>query len=303
MLHAESANPRVCVVVPILNEVRFLRESMDSLMAQDYQPLEIIVYDGGSSDGSLDILKTYPVELIVEPGLGQMAAINRGWRRTSAEYVTWWAGDDTYYPGAIRRLASELQAHPEAGLVHGDYDEIDVNGDVLRHFVAGNLQLRGLVDFNLKMAAQATLIRKTALQKSGMLDENRRLAADLDLFLRLAQYYPTHYVPFTAATRRMHPDSEDAKDVEAVFKAVIDVTDSFFRRPDLTPPQSSLRRRGVACSRINLGSSYIAAGKHRQAGIVLWEGVRTFPPILFDVAYHILPWIIRLIQMKSWRSG
>ena len=62
--------PRVCVVVPLLNEVRYIRESMDSLVSQDYEPLEIIVYDAGSTDGTLDILRTYPVEVIIEPGLG-----------------------------------------------------------------------------------------------------------------------------------------------------------------------------------------------------------------------------------------
>jgi glycosyltransferase involved in cell wall biosynthesis len=87
-------HPLVCVVVPILDEARYLRESMNSLLAQDYRPLEIVVYDAGSTDGTLEILKDYPVSVIVEPGLGQMAAINRGWRRTDADFVIWWAGDD-----------------------------------------------------------------------------------------------------------------------------------------------------------------------------------------------------------------
>ena len=71
------------MVVPILNEARYLRESMDSLMLQDYQPLEIIVYDAGLPPmARSNLFRAYPVEVIVEPGLGQMAAINRGWRRT-----------------------------------------------------------------------------------------------------------------------------------------------------------------------------------------------------------------------------
>jgi glycosyltransferase involved in cell wall biosynthesis len=275
------ANPRVCVVVPILNEARFLRESMDSLMAQEYQPLEVVVYDGGSTDGSLDILRTYPVEIVVERGLGQMAAINRGWRRTSAEFVTWWAGDDVYYPGAIRRLAIELQAHPGACLVHGDIDVIDEGGAVIGHVAPGDIQLPELVDFNLNIMVQSTLFRRTSLERSGMLDERRRLAADWDLYLRLAQYYPTRYVPFTAATRRMHSDSEDSQDVEGVLKAVVDVMDCFFRRPDLTNDQRKLHKRGVACSRINLASCYSVAGKRSQAGRMLWEAARARPSLLF----------------------
>jgi glycosyltransferase involved in cell wall biosynthesis len=302
MLNATSANPRVCVVVPLLNEARFLRESMDSLLAQDYQPLEIIVYDGGSTDGSLEILKNYPVEVIVEPGLGQMAAINRGWKRTSAEFVTWWAGDDIYYPGAIRHLAAGLQSCPDAGIAHGDYDEIDEQGAVTRHFAPGDTQLRGVMDFNL-IAPQASLIRRSALQQSEMLDENRRLAADLDLFLRLAQYFPTHYVRFTAAARRMHSGSEDAQDITKVYHACIDVIDSFFRRPDLTPGQRKLRARGLACARINLSMAYIVTGKWARACATFWQGVTAYPPILFAVARRMVPWAMRYIKLRKKQNG
>ena len=69
--------------MPVLNEARFIRESIESLLGQDYDPLEIVVYDAGSTDGTIDILREYPVDLRVEPGLGRMAAINRGWRSTS----------------------------------------------------------------------------------------------------------------------------------------------------------------------------------------------------------------------------
>jgi len=274
-------NPSVSVIVPLLNEVRYIKESMDSLMAQDYQPIEVVVYDGGSTDGTLDILKAYPVEVIVEPGLGQMAAINRGWRRTSAEFVTWWAGDDVYYPGAIRRLATELRMHPEAGLAHGDIDVIDENGSVTTHVASGDIQLPELVDFTLSIMVQSTLFRRTCLERSGMLDESRRLAADWDLILRVAQYHPTHYVPFTAATRRMHSGSEDSQDIEGGLKAVADVMDCFFRRPDLTNDQLKLRKRGIACSRLGLASFYSVAGKRLQAVRLLWEVAEASPSILF----------------------
>jgi glycosyltransferase involved in cell wall biosynthesis len=274
-----NTNPLVCVVVPILNEVRYIRESMDSLLAQDYQPLEIIVYDGGSTDGTLDILKTYSVELIVEPGLGQMAAINRGWRRTSAEFVTWWAGDDVYKPKAISRLAEELQAHPEAGFVHADGGIIDEAGNVIAHMAPGDIQLRDLVTA-FTMLPQSALIRHAALERTGMMDETRRLAADWDLFLRLAQYYPIHYVRFTAALRRMHAGSEDAQNTEAIGEAAIDVMDCFFERPDLKEEQRALKKRGIAGSHLIAGWCYCVAGKHQKAWRMLIEAVRSAPPLV-----------------------
>ena len=252
------------MVVPILNEARYLRESMDSLMLQDYQPLEIIVYDAGSTDGTLDILRAYPVEVIVEPGLGQMAAINRGWRRTSAEFVTWWAGDDRYKPGAIRRLVEELQAHPEVGFVHADADVIDEQGDIVRHNAPGDIQFPHLV-FEFSMLSQTALIRRSALERSGMMDESRRFAADWDLFLRLAQYYPVAYAPFTAADYRMHAGSEDRRNPERAGEAAIDVLDRFFERSDLTVEQRALRADGIVGSRLFAASCYLISGNVADA--------------------------------------
>jgi hypothetical protein len=114
-----------------------------------------------------------------------------------------------------------------------------------------------------------------------MLDEGRRLAADWDLYLRLAQYYPTQYIPFTAATRRMHSGSEDTRDVEGVLRAIIDVMDCFFRRQDLTNEQRKLRNRGTAVSRLNLAAFYQWAGKRPQAKKTLLEAAKISPPMLF----------------------
>src|SRR5690349_10466623 len=99
---------RLTVVVPLLNEVRHLRLALDSLAAQQGVELDVQVIDGGSTDGTLEILRDYPFPVEVAPGLGQMAAINRGWQRTQADFVTWMAGDDRYRPGALRRLADAL---------------------------------------------------------------------------------------------------------------------------------------------------------------------------------------------------
>src|SRR5262245_10385586 len=123
-----AQNAAITVVMPILNEAPFICEALDSLVAQAYEPLEIVVYDGGSTDGTRALLTHYPVEVHVEQGLGQMAAINRGWRQSQADFVTWMAGDDRLRPGAFRQLSSALQAQPQAAVVHADAAIIDGQG-------------------------------------------------------------------------------------------------------------------------------------------------------------------------------
>lgn len=272
----------VAVVVPILNEARYIREALDSLLTQDYHPLDVVVYDGGSTDGTLDILRDYPVELVVEPGLSQVAAINRGWRRTRADFVTWMAGDDVYKPGAIRRLAEELLAHPEAGFVHADAEIIDEAGALIKRVRPGQVTLRDLVRA-FEIIPQTALIRRAALERAGMLDERRRFAADWDLFLRLAQYYPSRYAPFTAAARRLHSGSEDVQNVAAVGEAAIDVIGEFFSRTDLTREQRALWRHGFAGSRLTAAWCYCVSGRRRQAWKVMLEGLVQMPQILLTL--------------------
>lgn len=274
--------PAIRVVMPVLNEARFIRESIESLLAQHYDPLEIVVYDGGSTDGTLDILREYPVDLRVEPGLGQMAAINRGWQGTSAEYVTWWAGDDRYKPGALARLAAELRDHPEAGFVHADADIIDEQGMVTRHLAPGP---RSLADLALAftMVSQTALIRRSAAERAGLMDETRRFAADWDFFLRVSQYHPGHYVPFTAAEYRTHSGSEDNQNYARVGEAGMDVVARFFERPDLTPAQRALRPRALAGARLFAGWCYVVEGRRGDGWRMLRDALLAAPSVLWRV--------------------
>lgn len=275
-----ASKPSICVVVPLLNEALYLRESMDSLLTQDYQRLEIIVYDAGSTDGTLEILRDYPVEVIVEKGLGQMAAINRGWQRTKADFVIWWAGDDVYRPGGLTMLSEALQEHQEAGFVYADADIINAQGKAILKSSPGEIQFRDLV-VGFPFLSQAALIRRSALERSGMMNEAIQLAADWDLFLRLAQYYPMRYVPFTVAARRIHSESEDAKNPVAGADAMVDVITCFFSRPDLSDDQRALYRLGIASVHMASGWGYCQAGHRRIAWQMLFRASRTYMPSLW----------------------
>lgn len=270
--------PLVSVVVPVLNERPYVRAALDSLLSQD-SPIEVVVYDGGSTDGTLEVLRSYPIEVIVEPGLGQMAAINRGWRQTSADFVAWMAGDDLYKPGAIRRLAQELEANAAVGFVHADAEIVDEDGNLIKRAVPGEVKLRDLL-IEFKIVPQATLIRRQALVRVGMMDEKQRFAADWDLFLRLAQYYPSRYVPFTAAIRRLHRCSEDVRNIDAVGEAGIDVIERFFKRPDLTNEQRVLRAYGLAGSRLFAGWCYCLSRRRLRAWRMLIEAGLAAPRLM-----------------------
>ena len=111
--------------------------------------------------------------------------------------------------------------------MHAAADLIDEHGEIVGHMAPGDIQPRDLV-IAFSVLPQTALIRRVALERSGMMDETRRFAADWDLFLRLAQYYPMRYLPFTLAECRSHGGSEDNQNYEKVGDACIDVVDGFF---------------------------------------------------------------------------
>jgi hypothetical protein len=285
----------------VLNEAKYIRESLDTLFKQNYQPLEVVVIDGGSTDGTLDILKEYNVNLVVEPGLGQMAAINMVWGQTNAEYVTWWAGDDRYCSGAISALVNTLDRHPEAGFVFGWGNLIDAEGKYLGCLRPRRLDLRDLM-FGIPFLPQSTLIRRKALLRSGMMDEERRMAADQDLYLRLLQYYPACCAPVTIAERRQHGESEDAKHLEELGESAVDLMGKFFARADLDAKQRTLQPVGMSGACLVAAWCCASADNRRAAFEYLSEAMSwdRMSPLLTPVGRRLL---LRLFLPGGARNG
>ncbi|MCJ7706656.1 MAG: glycosyltransferase, partial [Anaerolineales bacterium] len=126
--------PLVSIVIPSFNQAAFLEATIRSVLTQDYPRLETIVVDGGSTDGSLDIIRRYEDRLtrwLSEPDRGQADAINKGLRLATGEIVAWLNSDDLYLPGAIRQAVQALAEHPEAGMVYGDGVLIDEDDAIL----------------------------------------------------------------------------------------------------------------------------------------------------------------------------
>src|SRR3990172_7583731 len=98
------------------------------MLAQDYPSIEYLVFDGGSTDGSVEILRSYADRLawwVSEPDQGQASAIAKGFARAHGEIIAWLNSDDLYLPGAIRAAVQAFQARPEAGLIYGNAITID----------------------------------------------------------------------------------------------------------------------------------------------------------------------------------
>jgi hypothetical protein len=128
---AEYLWPRISIVTPSFNQAHFLEQTIRSVLDQGYPNLEYIIIDGGSTDGSADLIRKYESSLaywVSEPDRGQTHAINKGMARATGDIVAYLNSDDYYLPGALHRVAREFAAQPDADLFHGRCRIVDEHG-------------------------------------------------------------------------------------------------------------------------------------------------------------------------------
>ena len=139
--------PLVSIVTPSYNQAAFLEETIRSVLEQDYPRVEYIIIDGGSTDGSAEIIQRYADRLaywVSERDRGQTDAINKGFARATGSILAWLNSDDTYQPGALREAVDYLLAHPDVGMVYGDGNFIDEHGKVIGRFPSAQTDLQNV---------------------------------------------------------------------------------------------------------------------------------------------------------------
>ena len=119
----------VSVVMPTLNQARFLERALESVHAQTYHPIEHVVIDGGSTDGTVEILRRAAaagrLSYVSEDDRGMYDAINKGLARTTGEILAYLNSDDAWFPWAVETVVAAFEAHPDADLVYGDGIKVD----------------------------------------------------------------------------------------------------------------------------------------------------------------------------------
>ena len=201
----------VSIVTPSYNQSAFLEETILSVLQQEDVDIEHIIIDGGSTDGSLDIIKKYAGRLawwVSERDSGQADAINKGLRRATGEYIAWLNSDDLYMPGAVAQADAALGSNPEVGFVFGDAITIDTQGRKLNDLTFGDWGLEELMAFRI-ICQPAVFMRRSVLEKTDYLDTTYHYMLDHQLWLRLARIAPIQHIPSTWAAARHHPDAKN----------------------------------------------------------------------------------------------
>jgi glycosyltransferase involved in cell wall biosynthesis len=218
--------PLVSIVTPSYNQSRYLEQTIQSVLDQDYHHIEYIVIDGGSTDGSVEIIDRYVNRLaywVSESDEGQTDAINKGFNRARGEIFAWINSDDLYQPGAIAEAVAYLTDHPEVGMVYGDANFIDEAGRVIGRFPAAQTSYHRLRQGYVHIPQQSAFFRARLWKMVGPLDPTFYFAMDYDLWVRIAALTPIRYHPVTWAAFRLHDDAKSLAAAERCWPEMIRV--------------------------------------------------------------------------------
>jgi glycosyltransferase involved in cell wall biosynthesis len=225
--------PRISIVTPSFNQGRFLAETMDSVLGQCYPDLEYVVVDGGSTDGSVEIIKSREKDLawwVSEKDDGQYDAVNKGFAKTGGEVMAWLNSDDKYTPWALWVVGEVFAQLPEVQWVttllplHWDERGIPtrckpVGGYSKEGFFRGqNLQRPGEWD-KAFIQQESTFWRRSLWEKGGgKIDSSLQLAGDFELWAKFFGHAELYGIPLPLSGFRRHGDQKTAHRMEAYLK-------------------------------------------------------------------------------------
>ncbi len=208
-----STLPRFSLVVPSYNQAEFLEEALASIWAQDYPDLEVVVMDGGSTDGSQAIIERHAPRLTYwqsQPDGGQAAAIRAGFLRTGGEICGWLNSDDRLAPGALRRVGETFAARPELGWLYGSGRHIDRAGRPIGGFEHFQFDYGILLYFDTIITQPACFWRRELYDRAGGLDPSYNCSMDFDLWLRLGKLATPLHLPEVLAEARIYPQTKSS---------------------------------------------------------------------------------------------
>lgn len=221
---------------------------MESCLSQDYRPIEVLVFDGGSTDGTVDVLKSFEgaseIRWVSEPDRGVVDAVNKGLSTARGDILAIQSSDDYFLPGALDAAVSALEEAPALAFVYGDVEYIDAVGEVTGRTLLGSWNLRAFLARDIYVNQAGAFFRAWAAREIGSWDEDVPYAADSDYWLRMGLRFPAKKIDRLLARYRYHEAQRDkagtrpARDWERAIRKRIEAREV---APDLLPAA----RRGI----------------------------------------------------------
>lgn len=294
-VHGSSDNvcPLVSIVIPAFNAEKYLREAIDSVLAQAYPNIELIVLDDGSTDGTSDILRSYPENLFYWEGhanMGQSATLNKGWQMSKGDILSYLSADDVLLPKAVEVSVAELLADRGLVLVYCDYMLFDEHGIDIKPVTVDEYRYDEMVSRLVVPPGPGPFFLRSAYESTGGWNTLLRQIPDFDFWLRLGLVGKGQRVPVQLAKYRVHTDSQTYAEANIEkSEEYVRVMNDFFGRTDLTSDVMKLKRESMAYANLMSARMHLRAGRYAYASRHLVRAMTGFPLSVCSM------WAMRLI--------
>ena len=287
--------PKISIVTPSYNQAEYLEETIQSILGQAYPNLEYIIIEGGSSDGSVEIIEKYTSQLscwVSEPDKGQSDAINKGFAKCTGDIITFCNSDDFYTPGTLMDVADQWQAKQNCGAIIGGFYYVDVHSQPTSGIRMPKLLVEAPVDLTTeppgvyRLHQAATFFSRSALDSVGRyVRTDLKYVMDRELLYRVLRSFPVVLRERAYAAFRRHPESKSVADIlpfAAEFAAIYDLLDD----GDLEArrKRTKLAQHHYARGYIKLSQSPLP--KSKRVGALL-RALKHQPSYLLSKRYYI----------------
>lgn len=214
-----KANPLVSIITPVLNGVKYLETCIQSVLNQSYPYIEHVFVDGGSTDGTVEMLASYQtmypdrIKFISEQDKGTgtawngaVDATNKGWKMAKGGIFGWLGSDDMYEPDAVLTVVEFFRSNHDAYFVFGDCNVINEVNEVIGKLPTKDFDLKKMINDSCHVHAPAAFYKREVIEKVGFWD-TRINSADFDYWIRVGKVFQIHRIEKVLSNFRIHKDS------------------------------------------------------------------------------------------------
>lgn len=273
-----SKSPLVSIIVPSYNQGAFIEQTIDSILKQNYRPIEILIIDGASTDNTLEILRKFndvsEISWISEPDSGVVEAVNKGFELSKGEIGGIQSSDDFYLPKAVGIGVKELCNNSRLGFVFGDICKIDSDGNTLSQYRLKPFSIENVLSLQTWIPQPACFFRMDLAKELGGWREEVSFAADTDLWMRMMLKASAKKIDSFMAKRRIHDQQRDLhgdRIVRAYEQMIEDLFEKFQAPVELRPAAEA----GVLLLKNRYGYSETEKVKSQR----MRKAVAIYPPL------------------------
>jgi len=273
---ADLAWPLVSIVTPSYNQSEFLEATIRSVLEQDYPNIEYIICDGGSTDGSVNLIHKYADRLAwwcSERDGGQSDAINKGLARARGSIIGWLNSDDTLLPGCVSTVVRAFGENPNAGLVFGGLEIIDEAGDVTGLFGRRPYTFADQLTHRMIIPQPSSFWRSSVARAVGPVRSDLHFTMDFEYWIRIGRRFSIVQIPETLAQFRVSSVNKGAVQRGGWGPEFIRVLDDLYSEPDLPDFVRTLRSRAYAGAFTHGAAWFVASGEYAEARKWIWKAV------------------------------